>query len=221
MADLEKEFLHIKAPADRHEGETGAFIARLRHLLNQLGYDKKPMNFLLSYVFNKLSPATREQILLHRASDLPEGTPSHGIEDLDVFCKLVQESANTVTSLPGRSLSSREVKNSSSSSSSSASKPPGNCHMHGGGKHDWKDCSLNAASPNYMKGPAVSPGSKKRKGPPTSTPSNSSVVQKGGTGKPVPNKVHNPDIVCHTCQQKGHIARNCPSSASRQGSGKQ
>ena len=42
-----------------------------------------------------------------------------------------------------------------------------------------------------------------------------------GAGGGEVNAVHNPNIICYLCKEKGHIARNCPHNTGQQGKGDQ
>lgn len=199
IQQLEREFFQLNAPASGREGvETHTYLDKLTNLISQLGYDQDPANFLLTFIFRRLSPATKEMILRDRQQrSAGEKTPSHGYEDRNAFFTAISQASATVASL-GSTTPSREKKPTStataSSSSSSSSFTP--CPSHPLGKHEWKDCSTNPA--NLAKKTKLN---MKRKAP----ASNSALAH-----RPAGSSGPKPAITCYTCGQAGHMSATCP-----------
>lgn len=222
MQKLENDFFHLAPPASGREGvDVNNYLSNLQRLVATLGYDKDPMSFLTTYLFRKLSPATREVILSNRkpeangyTDESSAKTPSHGLRTIAEFMDSVNSASSVVSSLPNFQARLKDKsKSSSSSSSSSSSASYGSvtpCHLHPTGKHAWKDCSQNPSSPTYQ-----AALSRKRKDPSASAASYApkAVRSNGGPGV---HKAHNPNIKCYNCQQTGHISSNCPAKEKSQ-----
>ena len=80
----------------------------------------------------------------------------------------------------------------------------------------WRDRQLEKRSGGSFSGPKSAKGDSRPNNTTTSAPAPSgSTTAKLPQGEPMNVDRRRSDITCYKCQQKGHIARNCPTNKAR------